>query len=162
MDIDVVPCPGYCKSCCYEHWGACIFLNYGFLWVYAQEWDCWVLLLVTEGLFLIAVCRWHTSLLLTFHGQGLSNTAIPNFQGGWYLWGSRTKEKQVWWASSQGLSWDVTKITCVLRGRAEMQTRRSLPLWETSTRTHKAKVLLVKEENYTVECKVYVVIWKKK
>ena len=43
-----------------------------------------------------------------------------------------------------------------------MQTRRSLPLWETSTKTHKAKVLLVKEENYTVECKVYVVIWKKK
>ena len=43
-----------------------------------------------------------------------------------------------------------------------MQTRRSLPLWETSTKTRKAKVLLVKEENYTVECKVYVVIWKKK
>ena len=121
-----------------------------------------VLLLVKEGLFLIAVCRWHTSLLLTFHGQGLSNTAIPNFQGDWYLWGSRKKEKQVWWASSQGLSWDVTKVTWVLRGRAEMQTWRSLPLRETSTKTHKAKVLLVKEENYIVECKVYVVIWKKK
>ena len=85
------------------------------------------------------------------HGQGLSNTAIPHFQGGWYLWGPRRKEKQVWWASSQGLSWDVTKVTWVLRGRAEMQTRRSLPLQETSTKTHKAKVLLVKEENYTVD-----------
>ena len=29
--------PGYYKQCCYEHWGACIFLNYGFLWVYAQD-----------------------------------------------------------------------------------------------------------------------------
>ena len=23
-------------------WGACVFLNDGFLWVYAQWWDCWV------------------------------------------------------------------------------------------------------------------------
>ena len=23
------PCLGYCKQCCYEHQGACIFLNYG-------------------------------------------------------------------------------------------------------------------------------------
>ena len=22
-------------------WAACVFLNYGFLWVYAQWWDCW-------------------------------------------------------------------------------------------------------------------------
>ena len=21
----------------------CVFLNYGFLWVYAQQWDCWVI-----------------------------------------------------------------------------------------------------------------------
>ena len=24
-------CLGYCKKCCYKHWGACVFLNYGFL-----------------------------------------------------------------------------------------------------------------------------------
>ena len=36
-------CLGDCKQCCSEHWGACIFLNYGFLWIYAQEWDCWVI-----------------------------------------------------------------------------------------------------------------------
>ena len=29
-----------------EHWGACIFWNYGFLWVYVQGWDCWVIFLV--------------------------------------------------------------------------------------------------------------------
>ena len=23
----LLPCLGYCKQCCYEHWGACIFLN---------------------------------------------------------------------------------------------------------------------------------------
>ena len=22
--------------------GACIFLNYSFVWIYTQEWDCWV------------------------------------------------------------------------------------------------------------------------
>ena len=33
-------CPGYCKWCCNKHWGACVFLNYGFLRVYAQKWDC--------------------------------------------------------------------------------------------------------------------------
>ena len=30
MDISVLPCPGYCKECCNEHWGTCIFSNYGF------------------------------------------------------------------------------------------------------------------------------------
>ena len=31
------------NSAAVEHWDTCIFLNYGFLWVYAQEWDCWVI-----------------------------------------------------------------------------------------------------------------------
>ena len=39
----LLPWPGYCKWCCKEHWGACIFLNYAFLWVYAQQWDGWVI-----------------------------------------------------------------------------------------------------------------------
>ena len=34
------PCLDYCKQCCCEDWGACIFSNYHFLWIYAQEWDC--------------------------------------------------------------------------------------------------------------------------
>ena len=37
------PCLGYCKQCCYEHRGACIFLNYSFVWIYVQEWDCWII-----------------------------------------------------------------------------------------------------------------------
>ena len=36
-------CFGYCKQCCNEHQGACIFLNYGFLQIYAQEWLCRIL-----------------------------------------------------------------------------------------------------------------------
>ena len=32
----LLPWSGYCKYCCNEHWGACVFLNYSFLWVYAQ------------------------------------------------------------------------------------------------------------------------------
>ena len=23
--------------------GACIFLNYNFVWICAQEWDCWII-----------------------------------------------------------------------------------------------------------------------
>ena len=36
-------CPGYCKQRCSEHWDACVFLYYGFLRIYAQEQDCWVI-----------------------------------------------------------------------------------------------------------------------
>ena len=28
------------SECCSEYWGAYIILKYGFLWMYAQEWDC--------------------------------------------------------------------------------------------------------------------------
>ena len=31
------------KQCCNEHWGACVSFRSGFLGVYAQEWDCWVI-----------------------------------------------------------------------------------------------------------------------
>ena len=31
MDIRLLPRPDYCKQCCYEHQGVCVFLNYGFL-----------------------------------------------------------------------------------------------------------------------------------
>ena len=37
------PCLGFCKECCCEHRGAFIFLNYSFVLVYAQEWDCWII-----------------------------------------------------------------------------------------------------------------------
>ena len=37
----LLSCLGYCKQCCSEHWAACIFLNYGFLQVFAQEYNCW-------------------------------------------------------------------------------------------------------------------------
>ena len=29
--------------CCYEHRGACIFSNDSFVWIYAQEWGCWII-----------------------------------------------------------------------------------------------------------------------
>ena len=31
------------KQCCDEHWGARVSFRSGFLGVYAQEWDCWVI-----------------------------------------------------------------------------------------------------------------------
>ena len=39
----LLPCPGYCKLCCNKYSGACSFSNYGFLQLYAQEWDCCVI-----------------------------------------------------------------------------------------------------------------------
>ena len=39
----LLPCPGYYKQCCSKLWGACIFWNYDFIWIYAQEWDCWII-----------------------------------------------------------------------------------------------------------------------
>ena len=38
----LLPCPGYCKQCCDEHWGTRVSFNSSFLSVYAQQWDCWV------------------------------------------------------------------------------------------------------------------------
>ena len=31
-------CLGCCEQCCYEHRGACIFLNFNFVQIYVQEW----------------------------------------------------------------------------------------------------------------------------
>ena len=31
------------KKCCYEHRAACISLNYSFVLIYTQEWDCWLI-----------------------------------------------------------------------------------------------------------------------
>ena len=39
----LLPCPGYRKQCCDEHWGTRVSFNSGFLGVYAQEWECWVI-----------------------------------------------------------------------------------------------------------------------
>ena len=39
----LLPCPGYYKQCCDEHWGTRVSFNSGFLGVYAQQWDCWII-----------------------------------------------------------------------------------------------------------------------
>ena len=45
LTFRLLPCLEYCKQCFSDHWGAGIHV---FLWVYAQEWNCWI----TQGLFL--------------------------------------------------------------------------------------------------------------
>ena len=40
----LLPCPSYCKQCCNEHWSTHVIFNSGFLSVYAQQWDYWVVL----------------------------------------------------------------------------------------------------------------------
>ena len=39
----LLPCTGYCKQCCDDHWGTHVSINSGFLIVYAQKWDCWII-----------------------------------------------------------------------------------------------------------------------
>ena len=43
MESRLLPCPGYYKQCCDEHWGTCVSFPSGFLSVYAQQWDCWII-----------------------------------------------------------------------------------------------------------------------
>ena len=38
----LLPCPGYQKLCCDEHWSTRVSFPSGFLSVYAQQWDCQV------------------------------------------------------------------------------------------------------------------------
>ena len=39
----MLPCPGYYKQCCDEHWATRVSFPSGFLSVYAQQWDCWII-----------------------------------------------------------------------------------------------------------------------
>ena len=55
MDIQVAFMSLLCKQYCYEYWGTCTFLNYGFLSIYAQQWNCWV------------ICSFITSFLRNLH-----------------------------------------------------------------------------------------------
>ena len=41
--LRLLPCPGYDKQCCGEHWSTRVSFRSGFLGVYAQQWDCWVI-----------------------------------------------------------------------------------------------------------------------
>ena len=41
--MGLFPCLGYSGECSYEHRGACFPLNDCFVWMYAQEWDSWIL-----------------------------------------------------------------------------------------------------------------------
>ena len=76
----LLPCPGYYKQRCDEHWGTRVSFSPGFLGVYAQEWDCWVIWkfyfqFFKEslcGLFLKSVLNLlqKTSIILVFWHQG--------------------------------------------------------------------------------------------
>ena len=41
--LGLLSCPGYYKQCCDEHWDTRVSFPSGFLSVYAQQWDCWII-----------------------------------------------------------------------------------------------------------------------
>ena len=41
--LAIVNSKQYYKQSCNEQWGTCVSFNSGFLSVYAQQWDCWVI-----------------------------------------------------------------------------------------------------------------------
>ena len=43
LSVDIQVVSMYWPLWCYGHWGTCVFLNYSFVQVYAQEWDCWII-----------------------------------------------------------------------------------------------------------------------
>ena len=63
----LLPCPGYCKQCCDEHWGTRVSFSSGFLGVYDQKWDCWV---IWQLFFLVAEWRVCVRCLESSEGKG--------------------------------------------------------------------------------------------
>ena len=53
--FSLLPCPGYCKHCCSKQWDSCIFLNYDFLHIIAQ--DGWLLFIESMSLLDIGLLR---------------------------------------------------------------------------------------------------------
>ena len=42
LTFRLLPYSGYCKQCTVNI-GVHLFLNYGFIWIYAEEWDYWII-----------------------------------------------------------------------------------------------------------------------
>ena len=95
---------GYCKQCCNEHWDACVSFNSGFLGVYAQQWDCWV---VWQFYFQLFKESPHCSPVFLpgeSHGRGSLVAAVYGVTQ------SRTRLK---WLSSSTLFSIVVVLVCI-------------------------------------------------
>ena len=80
------PCFGYYKQWCYGHRVVCIFLNYSFIWIYAQEWDCWnlwqvyfIFLRNLQTVFHNSCTNTHSHIPLTVQQDSLVSTPHPAF-----------------------------------------------------------------------------------
>ena len=61
----LLPCPGYCKQCCDEHWSTRVSFSSGFLSVYAQKWYCWVVFATSSKYLLLLLGPYHFCPLLS-------------------------------------------------------------------------------------------------
>ena len=74
----LLPCLDYGKQWCSEHWGTRIFLKFGFLWISAQEWDCWrcgsCLFTFHRTLNIVHCAMWEDLVVYLFYRSELTST----------------------------------------------------------------------------------------
>ena len=92
VDIRLLPCPSYCKECCSEHWGTCVFFNFGFLMVYAQKWYRWVIWqfyyqFYKESPYCPPQCLYQFTFPPTVQDHSLFSTSSPALVCGFFDYG---------------------------------------------------------------------------
>ena len=113
----LLPCLGYYKHHCNEHWGACIFSNYAFLSIFAQEWDCWIICL-----FASLEANRHWELQLLGANEALDFVEAPVERIGMGLSSPRAVEtpgdqhaRAMVWGGGHSPSWE--KLVIQIKGR---------------------------------------------
>ena len=79
----LLPCPGYYKQCCDEHWGTRVSFPSCFLSVYAQQWDCWIIRQVYFTMFILIQCQWMLTCIVQMNKQGPRDGLPRSRSHGW-------------------------------------------------------------------------------
>ena len=96
----LLPCPGYYKQCCNEHWGVHVSFNSGFLSVYAQQWNCLVIWKLYFQFF-----NWNPQCSPEGNGIPLQYSCLENSMDGGAWWAAVHESIRVGhdWATSLSL-----------------------------------------------------------
>ena len=108
----LLPCSSYCKQCCNDLWGTCVFFSSGFLWVYAYKWDCWVVWwFYTQFLKEISIlCSIMTVSVYTEKGFFLKYRSHKEQQQQQKKWERRLKIDEKWYQNCRSQKAVVTNL----------------------------------------------------